>query len=227
MLNEEKIRYMTELAIFEKNEGRKIFPVNRFFRSDYVAVRCSGAFSAIPSASFWSFSPGRCTDWMWSWAGPGPTRFLAGLKTGRLHMWESGFISCRYLEDQLPALWDSRTEPDDVYSPLKTSDQTIWKRPAGYRQRKTGRKSYMTGLLLWKEHLKGFYQKYNQLLHPLIRFLFTLCTVLSINSTVGYMAKLKNPLVVFMVCLVGTLLPNCMLVFLIGDFWQFICMRCL
>lgn len=76
----------------------------------------------------------------------------------------------------------------------------------------------MTGLLLWKEHLKGFYQKYNQLLHPLIRFLFTLCTVLSINSTVGYMAKLKNPLVVFMVCLVGTLLPNCMLVFLIGGF---------
>ena len=76
----------------------------------------------------------------------------------------------------------------------------------------------MTGLLLWKEHLKGFYQKYNQLLHPLIRFLFTLCTVLSINSTVGYMAILKNPLVVFMVCLVGTLLPNCMLVFLIGGF---------
>ena len=39
----------------------------------------------------------------------------------------------------------------------------------------------MTGLLLWKEHLKGFYQKYNQLLHPLIRFLFTLCTVLSLS----------------------------------------------
>lgn len=36
MLNEEKVRYMTELAIFEKNEGRKIFPVNRFFKSDYV-----------------------------------------------------------------------------------------------------------------------------------------------------------------------------------------------
>lgn len=76
----------------------------------------------------------------------------------------------------------------------------------------------MTGLLLWKEHLKGFYQKYNQLLHPLIRFLFTLCTVLSINSAVGYMTKLKNPLVVFMVCLVGAMLPNCMLVFLIGGF---------
>ena len=36
MLNEEKVRYMTELAIFEKNEGRKIFPINRYFKTDYV-----------------------------------------------------------------------------------------------------------------------------------------------------------------------------------------------
>lgn len=74
----------------------------------------------------------------------------------------------------------------------------------------------MTVLLLWKEHLKEFYQKYNQLVYPLVRFLFALCTVLSINSTIGYMAKLKNPLVVLMVCLTGALLPNCMLVLLMG-----------
>lgn len=36
MLNEEKVRYMTGLAIFEKNEGRKIFPINRYFKKDYV-----------------------------------------------------------------------------------------------------------------------------------------------------------------------------------------------
>lgn len=36
MLNEEKVRYMTDLAIFEKNKGRKIFPVNRYFKRDYV-----------------------------------------------------------------------------------------------------------------------------------------------------------------------------------------------
>lgn len=36
MLNEEKVRYMTELAIFEKKEGRKIFPINRYFKTDYV-----------------------------------------------------------------------------------------------------------------------------------------------------------------------------------------------
>ena len=38
MLNEEKVRYMTELAIFEKNEGKKIFPINRYFKKDYVDV---------------------------------------------------------------------------------------------------------------------------------------------------------------------------------------------
>ena len=36
MLNEEKVRYMTELAIFEKKEGKRIFPVNRYFKKDYV-----------------------------------------------------------------------------------------------------------------------------------------------------------------------------------------------
>jgi hypothetical protein len=36
MLNEEKVRDMTALAIFEKNEGRKIFPVNGYFKGDYV-----------------------------------------------------------------------------------------------------------------------------------------------------------------------------------------------
>lgn len=36
MLNEEKVGAMTELAIFEKNEGRKIFPINRYFKKDYV-----------------------------------------------------------------------------------------------------------------------------------------------------------------------------------------------
>ena len=38
MLNEEKVRYMTELAIFEKNEGKKIFPINRYFKKDYVFI---------------------------------------------------------------------------------------------------------------------------------------------------------------------------------------------
>ncbi len=51
MLNEEKVRYMTGLAIFEKNEGRKIFPINRYFKKIMSADRCSAPFSVIPSAT--------------------------------------------------------------------------------------------------------------------------------------------------------------------------------
>lgn len=36
MLNEEKIKLMTGISMFEKREGRRISVVNRFFRSDYI-----------------------------------------------------------------------------------------------------------------------------------------------------------------------------------------------
>ena len=38
MLNEEKIKLMTSIGMFEKREGRRIFMVNRFFRSDYIGM---------------------------------------------------------------------------------------------------------------------------------------------------------------------------------------------
>ena len=37
MLNEDKIKLMTGIAMFEKREGKKIFPVNRYFKGDYVS----------------------------------------------------------------------------------------------------------------------------------------------------------------------------------------------
>lgn len=36
MLNEEKIKLMTSIGMFEKREGKRVFFVNRFFRSDYI-----------------------------------------------------------------------------------------------------------------------------------------------------------------------------------------------
>lgn len=74
----------------------------------------------------------------------------------------------------------------------------------------------MTSLLLWKEHLKSFYNRYSYGIQPVVRFLFALCTFLSLNANIGYMSKLKNPLVVIMVCLVSALLPYGAIVFLAG-----------
>ncbi len=44
MLNEEKVRYMTELAIFEKNQGKEVFSINRYFKKDYVGAQMLRAF---------------------------------------------------------------------------------------------------------------------------------------------------------------------------------------
>ena len=44
MLNEEKIRLMTGIAMFEKKEGKRIFPQNRYFKRDYISWHLFGAF---------------------------------------------------------------------------------------------------------------------------------------------------------------------------------------
>ncbi len=44
MLSEEKIRLMTGIAMFEKKEGKHIFPQNRYFKRDYISWHMIGAF---------------------------------------------------------------------------------------------------------------------------------------------------------------------------------------
>ena len=44
MLNEEKIRLMTGIAMFEKKAEKESFPVNRYFKSDYVGIHMIRSF---------------------------------------------------------------------------------------------------------------------------------------------------------------------------------------
>jgi len=44
MLNEEKIRLMTGIAMFEKKANKEIFPVTRYFKSDYIGSRLIRSF---------------------------------------------------------------------------------------------------------------------------------------------------------------------------------------
>lgn len=74
----------------------------------------------------------------------------------------------------------------------------------------------MTSLLLWKEQLKTFYNRFSHVIQPVIRFGFALCMFLSLNANIGYMAKLKNPLVILLVCFISALLPYGAIVFLAG-----------
>ena len=47
MLNEDKIKLMTGIALFEKREGKHIFPANRYFRSDYISGRIPAFFLCL------------------------------------------------------------------------------------------------------------------------------------------------------------------------------------
>ncbi len=44
MLDEEKVRQMTDIAMFEKKEGKVIFQADRRFRSDYLSLHLLVAF---------------------------------------------------------------------------------------------------------------------------------------------------------------------------------------
>lgn len=44
MLNEDKIKLMTGIAMFEKREGKKIFPASRYFCGDYISSRMFRSF---------------------------------------------------------------------------------------------------------------------------------------------------------------------------------------
>ena len=38
MINEEKVKIMDRLALYEKQEGRKYLPVSKYYRSDYIGL---------------------------------------------------------------------------------------------------------------------------------------------------------------------------------------------
>ena len=58
MLNEEKIRLMTGIAMFEKKAEKDVFPVTRYFKSDYVGGRLLRSFviytvACVIGLAFW------------------------------------------------------------------------------------------------------------------------------------------------------------------------------
>ncbi|MEY8394747.1 ABC transporter permease [Lachnospiraceae bacterium 45-P1] len=74
----------------------------------------------------------------------------------------------------------------------------------------------MMGLLVFKEKLKQFYGKYDMYITPLVKFLVGATTFYLINSNIGFMTKLKNPLVPLVMGLVASFVPYGMTAFFAG-----------
>ena len=80
----------------------------------------------------------------------------------------------------------------------------------------------MVFLLELKEGFKKFYNKYDTYLVPAVRFVMALVSFLMLNASIGYMSKLKNPLIAVAMAVLCAFLPNGFMIF----FLSFICDFC-
>lgn len=63
-------------------------------------------------------------------------------------------------------------------------------------------------LLELKEKYKKFYNRYDVYLIPAVKFLLALVSFLLLNATIGYMAKIKNPLIAIFMSIICAFLPS-------------------
>ena len=69
MINEEKVKIMTKLAMYEQGKGRKYLPVSKYYRSDYIGLALIKNFFLVTigyccscSGLFWRISSGEYTQ---------------------------------------------------------------------------------------------------------------------------------------------------------------------
>ena len=65
----------------------------------------------------------------------------------------------------------------------------------------------MMALLVFREKLRAFYGKYDGFVIPLIKFSLSMAVFFLLNSNVGYMARLKSPVILVGLSLACSFLP--------------------
>lgn len=76
----------------------------------------------------------------------------------------------------------------------------------------------MVFLLELKEGFKKFYNKYDVYIVPAVRFVMALVSFLMLNANIGYMSKLKNPVIALAVSVLCAFLPNGFMIFFLSVF---------
>lgn len=74
----------------------------------------------------------------------------------------------------------------------------------------------MMALLVFREKLRSFYGKYDAFIIPFVKFGLGLAVFFMLNINVGFMAKLKNPVIPVVLALACSFLPYGVISFLAG-----------
>ena len=77
---------------------------------------------------------------------------------------------------------------------------------------------HMTTLLVAKQYIKNFINKYEIYLKPLMKLILALASLMMINSRVGYMHRLDNISIVLIVALMCSFMPMNFIVFVSAAF---------
>jgi hypothetical protein len=72
----------------------------------------------------------------------------------------------------------------------------------------------MMPLLVFREQVKNFYQRYDIYLTPVVKFIFALISFIAINNEIGYDARLKSLPVVLALSLLSAFTPSAVMVLL-------------
>ena len=76
----------------------------------------------------------------------------------------------------------------------------------------------MVFLLELKERFKKFYNEYDVYIVPAMKFLMALISFIFLNTAIGYMSKLKNPVIALAVSVICAFLPNGATIFFLSVF---------
>jgi len=76
----------------------------------------------------------------------------------------------------------------------------------------------MTSLLVVKQYIKNFINKYEVYLKPLLKLILALASLMMINSKVGYMHRLDNISLVLIVALMCSFMPTNFIIFVAAVF---------
>lgn len=74
----------------------------------------------------------------------------------------------------------------------------------------------MIAILVFKEKIKQFYSRFEMFVTPVIRFVLSIVTFFLINSNIGFMARLNNPVILVVLALACSIMPYGVTVILAG-----------
>ena len=213
MINEEKVKIMTKLAMYEQGKGRKYLPVSRYYRSDYIGLALIKNFFLVTIG--YVLIVAAVAVYFGEYLLENIHRM--NLVTLGIYLIVgyvivlAAYSILTYIQYSVK-YYQAKKSVREYYSQL-TELNKIYAREENVRQRNSRRLSEMTALLEFKQKIKGLFAQYEVYVMPLLKFILALVYFIWINSNMGYMRALDNIFIVLILALICSVLPTGMIIF--------------